>query len=195
MKNSVKDVETFNKNISTFRETSNNETGNNIFIDNDFKCINFDNVKEEYSKDIKKYYPERINIDDPYSVDALVVSDSGYYFIEFKDAVIDSKQKKTIISKGKDSIVMFSDIVDSAVKNSRKESEFILVYNKEKNERELNNKSRIKIAKSFLQEKGKEELVLFGVNKLRGMYYKDVHTFDKDEFIEFLSKNNISYVE
>lgn len=53
MKNSVKDVETFNKNISTFRETSNNETGNNIFIDNDFKCINFDNVKEEYSKDIK----------------------------------------------------------------------------------------------------------------------------------------------
>ena len=185
MKNSVKDVETFNKNISTFRETSNNETGNNIFIDNDFKCINFDNVKEEYSKDIKKYYPERINIDDPYSVDALVVSDLGYYFIEFKDAVIDSKQKKTIISKGKDSIV----------KSSRKDSEFILVYNKEKNEKELNNKSRIKIAKSFLQEKGKEELVLFGVNKLRGMYYKDVHTFDKDEFIEFLSKNNISYVE
>ena len=198
----IKNIDIFKNNISTFSETSRNDTGKNILVDKDFICINFDEVKNELSMEMKKDYSKSINLDDPCSVDALVISKSGNFFIEFKDAKIDTKEKRKIIQKGKDSMVMFSNITDCLIKNAKKNSYFILVYSEEnnikKNNSEENNKkrgkSRIEIAET-VSNYGKGGFVEFGINKLRGLYYNNVYTFNEKEFIKHIENSNIKHLE
>ncbi len=192
--------EVLKNNISTYKKTSNNSKEKKILIDSDLVCIDFDNVKREYAN--KK------DIVEPKSVDALVLTKECEYFIEFKYAKMNSKQTRGSVEKAKDSLIIFSDLKDCDFRDIRERAHFILVYsferNKEEKENQINQLKEKKEnqlkeeRKSFanrLYKKAKEEYILFGMDKLKNFYFNNVHTFDENEFMEYITKNKIKHLE
>ena len=123
------------------------------------------------------------------SVDAILQTDKGIFFIEFKNGRMKNEKPK-VKSKIKDSLLIFGEITHTTIADTRKEIEFILVYNEEKNpmphqRKEYASPSCISIGK-ILHEKAKEEFVRFDLERNKGLYFRDVHTYTKEEFQKFI---------
>lgn len=182
MKVQYDNIEIFNRNGATLKETSWDKDGENpgYMTDSEIHVINFDKVKKSYIKDMGLSCT-------PCSNDALYIGeDEKAYFIEFKNGLVDNKTVYNIYNKIYDSLLIFNDIIQENISFCRENVNFILVYNEGRNlrnEKETNygDSSKAKISKHFYA-KAKRKYVRFGLERFEKLYFQDVFTYTEKEF-------------
>ena len=185
-----KNIEIFKKNRSTLKKTSYDDANKEYMSDSLFEVIDFDKVKEDYC------FPLGLGEQLPKSCDALCFLENKIIFIEFKNGKVETFNVRKKIY---DTILIFSDIVGCSIKDTRNNVEYILVYDKIKNEtsREYGDypKRKIQRSKSFnlisdsISKLAKKEIVKFKIWDFQKYLLKDVHTYTKEEFEEnFIKK-------
>lgn len=171
-----------------------------VGIDEDISkdiVIDFDDVKTAFCKKFHKSYKAFK------SADALLYSEvkNKLIFVEFKNGKV-----KEVKEKLKDSLLIFSNIVDVDLKFCRKYLEYIVVYNYEKNkqyvkqEKDKCRKEEQNKSQSFSEEYmegfvkslfrlAKDEIILWDLKLMKDICVSEVHTYTVDEFIKYYSKN------
>ena len=163
------------------------------------KVINFDNLsKKGYSKMLRlkgQSFPFKTN-------DALYldVENNKFIFIEFKNGSFSVNEKNfkekelpQLELKIIGSMYILQEITGKSFKELREITDYILVYNEEKNS--PNEKNSIsEIGNYFINQGsslsvgentfGKDEIICFGLEKFKGYCFKNVHTYSKEEFEE-----------
>ena len=102
---------------------------------------------------------------------------------------------RNIKDKIRDSLLLFCDLTKQTISDTRKNLDFIVVYNEEKNPLPNQFKkqavsdapSRIAIGKYFLG-KGNEELIRFDLERYKHLYFREVHTYTKAEFDKYIEE-------
>lgn len=191
-------------NKKTLKQLSYDEANQEYLTDSEIMAVDFDQVK--------RCYTSNLGVRDrcAHSVDALLYKDDGtLYFVEFKNQKISKgKDAKDLRMKSIESLVIVSDILDQKISNLCKNIDFILVYSAEKNsmakenaekekekeQEELNRKQQKALTDKYyivnrVMKKANEELVCFGLETLKKVFFKNVHTFTEEEFQAYLSKN------
>ena len=158
------------------------------------RVINFDSVGgDKYSKNNKLNIQLKTN-------DVLFLhNDKKYTFIEFKNGKLLDKTNKIDIKKLKEielkilnSLFVLGDIEEKSLSSLKEITDYILVYNEEKNTPNERN-SISEIGNYFINqgnissEKTKterEEIICFGLEKFKGYCFKNIHTYSKEEFEE-----------
>lgn len=161
--------------------------------DSQLPAVNYDRVKDEYTKQF------HLSNEVAYSVDALLNIDGTPTFVEFKNGKVQGEQGN-IKNKVRDSLLMLCDITKKQISYTRAKMDFILVYNADKNPMTTYEESVIRKEYGLSGTSGsleyickqlfnlsKREFIRFNMEPLRGMYFKEVHTFTSDQFREFLS--------
>ena len=174
-----------------------------VGIDRDISkdiVIDFDSVKTAFCKRFHK------SNEVFKSADALLYSEvkNKLIFVEFKNGNV--KNVKNLKEKLKDSLLVFSNIVDVDLKFCRKYLEYIVVYNYEKNKkyveqekgkyrREEQNKSQ-SLSKEYIEgfvkplfRLAKNEIILWDLELMQDICVSEVHTYTVNEFLEHYSKN------
>ena len=171
-----------------------------VGIDEDISkdiVIDFDDVKTAFCK---KFHKSNEVFK---SADALLYSEvkNKLIFVEFKNGKV-----KDVKTKLKDSLLVFSNIVDVDLKFCRKYLEYIVVYNYEKNKqyveqekdkyrKEGQNKSQ-SLNREYIEgfvkplfRRAKDESLLWDLKLMKDICVSVVHTYTVDEFIKYYSKN------
>lgn len=188
----LNDYKIFSSNISNLKELSKDDSDkDNIFYMTDSLkgAVDFDAVKTDYLNGMKK------SEECATSVDGIFKTSKHMVFVEFKNGNMKNEKRK-VKDKIRDSLLMFCDITGKHIADTREWLEFILVYNIDKNpirNQSVKNTvqesySRLEIAKYFTN-KAKEEFIRFDLEKYKTLYFKDVHTYSKSEFDEYLKYN------
>lgn len=182
--------------LSTLKETSvdfHDQTNIQYMTASEMDAVNFDEVKEEYIRDLSL-------VEAPKSNDALFILKNGtLVFVEFKNGYMDKVKEYGVRKKIYDSIIILTDILGCGVASLRQNMEYILVYNESANEdqHEVIEKKKFMVqssraydnlAKNIFQM-ARREYVCFGVNIFKNYCFKDVHTYTEKEFEEYLEKN------
>lgn len=175
---------------STLKETSKDDSGGanvEYMTGSDIQVLNFDTVKTAYTNSLG------LSEGAACSVDALLFkeqnstdegsSDKSVFFIEFKNGKIESQIKRNIANKVRDSLLIYNDIKKLSVEDMRKQAVFILVYNAAKNP----DSSRSSIAQSVMG-RANQELIRFNLDRFKGLYFKEVHTYTENQFQSFLQR-------
>ena len=152
------------------------------------EVINFDEVKKKYINSLG------LSEDNASSVDGILEIGDRVDFIEFKNGKM-KNEKRNVKDKIRDSLLMFCDITEKQICDTREQVEFILVYNQEKNpvhgrvvsEEIQESYSRIEIAKYF-SKKAKKEFIRFDLEKFKKLYFRDVHTYSEEEFKDYIER-------
>ena len=159
--------------------------------------IDFDDVKTDFCR---KFHKSNEVFK---SADALLYSKTKnkLIFVEFKNGKV-----RDVKTKLKDSLLVFSNIVDVDLKFCRKYLEYIVVYNYEKNKkyveqetgkyrREEQNKSQ-SLSKEYIEgfvkplfRLAKNEIILWDLELMQDICVSEVHTYTVNEFLEYYSKN------
>ena len=171
-----------------------------VGIDEDISkdiVIDFDDVKTAFCK---KFHKSNEVFK---SADALLYSEvkNKLIFVEFKNGKV-----KDVKTKLKDSLLVFSNIVDVDLKFCRKYLEYIVVYNygknkqyveqeKDKYRKEGQNKSQ-SLSREYMEgfvkplfRLAKDEIILWDLKLMKDICVSEVHTYTVDEFIKYYSKN------
>ena len=171
-----------------------------VGIDEDISkdiVIDFDDVKTAFCK---KFHKSNEVFK---SADALLYSEvkNKLIFVEFKNGKV-----KDVKTKLKDSLLVFSNIVDVDFKFCRKYLEYIVVYNYGKNKqyveqekgkyrKEGQNKSQ-SLNREYMEgfvkplfRLAKDEIILWDLKLMKDICVSEVHTYTVDEFIKYYSKN------
>ena len=167
------------------------------------KVINFDNLsKKGYSK-MLRLKGQSCAFNSKYSL-YLDVENNKFIFIEFKNGSFSVNEKNfkekelpQLELKIIGSMYILQEITGKSFKELREITDYILVYNKEKNPHifsavdmgnyivnlgTLNNK----------KIRNLKEGISFGLEKFKGYCFKNVHTYSKEEFEEkFVKKYEI----
>lgn len=189
----IEEYRIFQDNVSTLKELSYDKSENEYMTDSEKEAINFDKVKDEYIQSLKLSDPPKSN-------DAILENGKDeIVFIEFKNGYIGKPYE--LRKKIYDSILIFSDITSLGISELRKNSEYILVYNEQKN---MNNndenlsekmKSGLQIQNSKSYNKivaditgfANKEIVRFRLDIFENYCFKKVHTYTEQEFEKYLS--------
>ncbi len=171
----IDSVPIFRDNKATLKSRSLDNAEGEYMTESSIVATNFDDVKRIYTNCLGH------SDHDAYSIDALLQSQEAVVFIEFKNGK--NIENSIIRWKAYDSLIMFNDLTDSTVKDSRKSIDLIVVYNKEKQK----TPSRTEIGKTIMSLSG-EELILFNLERYKGLYFHDVHTYSQDEFESYLNR-------
>ena len=181
-------------NTSTLKQTSKDDNNEEYMTESTIRVINFDSIGgDKYSKNNKLNIQLKTN-------DVLFLhNDKKYTFIEFKNGKLVDKTNKIDIKKLKDielkilnSLFVLGDIEEKSLSSLKEITDYILVYNEEKNTPNERN-SISEIGNYFINqgnissEKTKterEEIICFGLEKFKGYCFKNVHTYSKEEFEE-----------
>ena len=181
-------------NTSTLKQTSKDDNNEEYMTESTIRVINFDSVGgDKYSKNNKLNIQLKTN-------DVLFLhNDKKYTFIEFKNGKLLDKTNKIDIKKLKDielkilnSLFVLGDIEEKSLSSLKEITDYILVYNEEKNTPNERN-SISEIGNYFINqgnissEKTKterEEIICFGLQKFKGYCFKNIHTYSKEEFEE-----------
>ena len=180
------EIEIFKRNVTSFAETSKDTDSDEVkyMTHSEIKVVNFDEVKNEYIRDMKLPIT-------PCSNDALYVdADKKYYLVEFKNGKMNKLKIYNVQNKIYDSLLIFCDIVNQNISFCRENVSFILVYNEGKNPLEEGKQEnpRVAIGKYF-SAKANKKFIRFDLEKFRTLYFKDVDTFTEKEFEEkFINK-------
>lgn len=173
---------------------------NMVDIDRDISkdiVIDFDDVKTDFCR---KFHKSNEVFK---SADALFYSEvkNKFIFVEFKNGKV-----KDVKTKLKDSLLVFSNIIDINLKFCREYLEYIVVYNYEKNKKyveqekekyrkEEQNKSQ-SLSREYIEgfvkplfRLAKDEIILWDLKLMKDICVSDVHTYTVDEFIKYYSKN------
>lgn len=171
-----------------------------VGIDEDISkdiVIDFDDVKTAFCK---KFHKSNEVFK---SADALLYSEvkNKLIFVEFKNGKV-----KDVKTKLKDSLLVFSNIVDVDLKFCRKYLEYIVVYNYGKNKqyveqekvkyrKEKQNKAQ-SLSEEYIEgfvkplfRLAKDEIILWDLKLMKDICVSEVHTYTVDEFIKYYSKN------
>lgn len=171
-----------------------------VGIDEDISkdiVIDFDDVKTAFCKKFHKSYKVFK------SADALLYSEvkNKLIFVEFKNGKV-----KDVKTKLKDSLLVFSNIVDVDLKFCRKYLEYIVVYNygknkkyveqeKDKYRKEEQNKSQ-SLSREYIEgfvkplfKLAKDEIILWDLKLMKDICVSEVHTYTVDEFVKYYSKS------
>ena len=181
-------------NTSTLKQTSKDDNNQEYMTESTIRVINFDSIGgDKYSKNNKLNIQLKTN-------DVLFLhNDKKYTFIEFKNGKLVDKTNKIDIKKLKDielkilnSLFVLGDIEEKSLSSLKEITDYILVYNEEKNTPNERN-SISEIGNYFINqgnissEKTKterEEIICFGLEKFKDYCFKNVHTYSKEEFEE-----------
>ena len=187
----------FREHVSTFRETCVDQSDgerNALLTQSERKVINFDEVKNEYIKGLHL-------TEAPCSNDALFDAGNGILaFVEFKNGDIKGEKVYDLRKKIYDSVLIFSDITDLTISDTRTFMDYILVYNREKNPERLDtqpkdhndNNTTIQESQSyehfvdFVSDRAKTETIRFGLKKFKDYLFRNVHTYDEVQFEWYL---------
>lgn len=159
-------------------------------------AVNFDRVKDAYTRRL------HISNECACSVDALLNIHGTPTFVEFKNGKVQSEQGN-IKNKVRDSLLILCDVTGKHISYTRSSMDFILVYNAIRNPMTPQEESMAKDACGLQKPGGsleyicqqisrlsKREFVRFNMEPLRGMYFKEVHTFTIDQFQKYLQRYN-----
>lgn len=171
------------KNTTTLKETSKDDSNNQYMTLSKIETVNFDFVKRNYANSLG------LSEEVVTSVDAVLPINNGILFIEFKNGKVD----RGIKDKARDSLLIFLEIVNKTIAFSRQNIDFILVFNLEKNPLPNQVKkgvlqdtpSRIDIGNHLMAKAG-EELILFNLERYKSIYFRNIHTYPKEKFEEYL---------
>ena len=199
------EIDIFIKNKKSLLEVSLDDSDKNnpvnmVDADKDISkdiVIDFDDVKTAFCKKFHKSY-EVFK-----SADALIYSEvnNNLIFVEFKNGKV-----KDIKTKLKDSLLVFSNILDVNLEFCREHLEYIVVYNYEKNKqyveqekdkyrKEDQNKSQSLIKEYIdgfvkrVSNFAKDEIILWGLGIMEDICVSKVHTYTVDEFVKYYSDN------
>lgn len=186
----IDDYDILCDNKMTLKELSKDDSDNeNIeyVTDSMLVATNFDLVKRLYTNSLG------LSEEVVSSADALVETNDSIALIEFKNGTVVNREIK---NKARDSLLILCDIIEKEISYTRKYLDFVLVYNESKNPLPnqytkgvvRDSSSRLNISKYFLQ-KGKEEIVLYDLNRYKGIYFREIHTYTQEEFEEYLKSN------
>lgn len=181
MINNINFSDSFFKNaIDTFEKAS------DCMVSYNDNVIDFDKVKIAYCE---KYGSSQ---EASQSVDVLVHNkNNNIVFIEFKNGKLNGKYKKSRLkSKLRDSILIFNEINRLDLSFTRKNMEYILVYNYEKNKNSVEEQQKsanegLRTIQQTLAKKARQEFVYFGLELLKNVFVLDVHTYTKEEFDKY----------
>ena len=181
-------------NTSTLKQTSKDDNNEEYMTESTIRVINFDSVGgDKYSKNNKLNIQLKTN-------DVLFLhNDKKYTFIEFKNGKLLDKTNKIDIKKLKDielkilnSLFVLGDIEEKSLSSLKEITDYILVYNEEKNT--PNEKNSISEIGNYFINQGnissektkteREEIICFGLEKFKGYCFKNIHTYSKEEFEE-----------
>ena len=182
-----------NDNIESLKKTSKDDSDtNNIqyMTTSEIAVVNFDLVKRSYVNGFG------LSEEVATSVDAIVPMKDGILFVEFKNGKVNNRDIK---DKARDSLLIFLEIIGKNITFSRSNIDFVVVYNIEKNPlpnqitkgKLQESPSRIAIAGS-LMKKAKEEFILFDLERYKKLYFRNIHTYSKEEFEEYLKTLQLS---
>ena len=190
----IKKMDLKSYNTSTLKQTSKDDNNEEYMTESTIRVINFDSIGgDKYSKNNKLNIQLKTN-------DVLFLhNDKKYTFIEFKNGKLLDKTNKIDIKKLKDielkilnSLFVLGDIEEKSLSSLKEITDYILVYNEEKNTPNERN-SISEIGNYFINqgnissEKTKterEEIICFGLEKFKDYCFKNVHTYSKEEFEE-----------
>lgn len=175
------------KNRDSLKETSRDTSvpeAIEYMTSSELDVINFDLVKRAYANDLN------LSEEVAASVDAVVPLMDGILFVEFKNGKVKNREIK---NKVRDSLLIFLGIIGESIEYSRKNIDFIVVYNSEKNPLPNQYKkgqpqetpSRVFIAEHFMK-KANEELILFDLERYKKLYFRNIHTYSKKQFEEYM---------
>ena len=151
----------------TLKDISLDTSRNEAMTESLQKVVDFDDFSEKFYRQVNNSaYKAK-------SVDALCLLDNRWCMIEFKNGNYDVKDVRKKIEP---SLAVFLFNSDVKVNDFKENSIFILVYNKE-------NKDRIY---HLLGKKANMEIKRFGVNNIKGIFFKDVKILDKEKFEQFI---------
>lgn len=174
---------------STLKECSeDNSDGSTIkfMTESQIEAVNFDKFKTKYTNDL------RLSEECAASADALLQTDTGLAFVEFKNGKVNNRNVK---DKIRDSLLLFCDFTQKTISYTREHVDFIVVYNEEKNplpnqykkQTTADAPSRTEISRYFLG-KGNQELILFDLERYQHLYFREVHTYTKEQFGNYIEK-------
>ena len=172
--------------MSSIKDTS---LDNGQYMTNsEIEVINFDKVKDLYVKDLGLKHV-------PCSIDAFCCHANT--FIEFKNGNIKDKSECFKIRKKiVDSLLIFTDILNIGISYTRSDIDFILVYNKAKNNVNNTECDGIQESESLdsivkkISELGKEDIIKFGLGDFKKYCFKNVYTYTQEEFEQKFLKVN-----
>lgn len=159
--------------------------------------IDFDDVKTAFCRKFNK------SNEVFKSADALLYSKTKnkLIFVEFKNGKV-----RDVKTKLKDSLLVFSNILDVNLEFCREYLEYIVVYNYEKNKKyveqekdkcrkEEQNKSQ-SLSKEYIEgfvkplfRLAKDEIILWDLELMKDICVSEVHTYTVNEFVKYYSKN------
>ena len=190
-------------NTSTLEQTSEDDNNGEHMTKSQLKVINFDSVGgKKYTRNNNLSIQLKTN-------DVLFLhSDRRYTFIEFKNGKLLDKSNRIDIKKLKDielkilnSMFVLGDIEGKSLNTLKEITNYILVYNEDKNL--PNEKNSISEIGNYFVNQGsslsvgentldKDEIICFGLEKFKDYCFKNVHTYSKEEFEEkFVKKYEI----
>ena len=182
-------------NTSTLKQTSKDDNNEEYMTESQIKVINFDSVGgDKYTRNNNLSIQLKTN-------DVLFLhNDERYTFIEFKNGKLLDKSNRIDIKKLKDielkilnSMFVLGDIEKKSLNTLKEITNYILVYNEEKNS--PNEKNSISEIGNYFVNQGsslsvgentfdKDEIICFGLEKFKNYCFKNVHTYSKEEFEE-----------
>lgn len=165
----------FNSSKATLKETSadtRDNTTTEYMVYSEMEVINFDIVKTKYMNSLSA------SEECAKSCDALVQINNDIMFIEFKNGSMKHKNKN-VRDKAKDSLLIFGDITGKTLSYTRKNLVFVLVYNPKQN---LSERPSLDKIIDRINKKADTETIRFELEKLKGVYFRDVHTYTPEEF-------------
>ena len=186
MMNEWESIEIFadDKVNTTLKQTSYDDAKNEYMTEAEYPVIDFDAVKEAY------LLKNGAKVEELKSADALVKSTKKRVFIEFKNGSM-SKEKKGVKEKMKDSMFILADLLDCTIEYVRSNVDFIIVYNKDKNPR--SSQSMDSFA-DIVSKLGKDRICRFGFDNYRKLYFKNIVTYNNEQFNKDIKNNEFENV-
>lgn len=186
MSNLLLNVDYFKDTLSTLKEMSYDSEEKVSMTDSNIQGYNFDLVKRHYTNSLHLSEEVAKSVDTIYYCE----KNNSYIFIEFKNGYM-KNEKANVRQKVRDSLLMFCDMIHQNISFTRTNVDLILVYNKKKNKKNSNDAFP---ANSQNSDYGREELInhlfdlsdeheiLFGLQIFKTLYFRDVFTYNEEEF-------------
>ena len=180
--------------LKTLKECS-FDIDNNVFLTNSpHPAYNYDDIKTKYASNIP------CKNDCLSSVDSLLEIDGKLLWIEFKNKNITKSETISIKRKASESLLIFIDVTKFDLKQVHDNSEFILVFNKNKNPALLKREQNKKIVdyQGFntitdnLAKLSGDHYIHFGLDSLELAHFKRVYTLSSSEFENFCHSHHIA---
>lgn len=157
--------------IKTMKESSNDEASAEYVTECGEEVVDFDLFTDKFFR----YFDKSPRV--PESVDSMCKIDGEWYLIEFKNGEV---RRKNIYAKLAHSLLVLMRNESMSIDEAVRSINFILVLNKSKDY----------IADCIMARAG-EERVLYNLKQFQGCYFKEVHTFSKRRFEEFIEGKTI----